>query len=124
MPIVVAVAAFGALGASARYGVDRFIEQRVVAVFPWSTLAINLTGCLAVGIATGALIDRHNLPAWLRVGVVVGFLGAYTTFSTFAQETFDLGKSRHLALAVANAGGSVAFGVAAVAVGLALGRSV
>jgi CrcB protein len=122
MPVVVAVALGGALGALARYGLDRFIEHHVVTVFPWSTFAVNMTGCLLVGLAVGALVDAHHLPAWLRVGVVVGFLGAYTTFSTFAQETHDLLDGGHLGLGLVNAVGSVAVGVALVTVGLAAGR--
>jgi len=123
MPVVVAVAVGGALGALARYGLDRFIEHRVVTVFPWSTFAINMTGCLLVGLAVGALVDAHHLPAWIRVGAVVGFLGACTTFSTVAQETHDLVDGGHLGLGLVNAVASVALGVGLVAVGLAAGRS-
>ena len=123
MPVVVAVAAFGALGALSRYGVDRLIEHHLVTVFPWSTFAINMSGCLLVGIATGALVDAHHLPAWIRVGAVVGFLGAYTTFSTFAQETHDLLDGGHVTLAVLNAAGSVAIGVVLATAGVAVGRS-
>jgi CrcB protein len=123
LPVVVAIAVGGALGALARYGLDRFIEHQLMTVFPWSTFAINLSGCLLVGVAVGALVDAHHLPAWLRVGAVVGFLGAYTTFSTFAQETHDLLHSGHVTLALLNAAGSVAIGVVFVTAGLALGRS-
>jgi fluoride exporter len=123
MPVVVAVAVGGALGALARYGLDRLIEHQVVTVFPWSTFAINLSGCLLVGLATGALVDAHHLPAWVRVGAVVGFLGAYTTFSTFAQETHDLLDGGHLTLALLNATGSMVIGVVFVTAGVALGRS-
>jgi CrcB protein len=124
MPIVAAVAVGGALGALARYGLDRFIEHHLFTVFPWSTLAINVTGCLLAGLAIGGIVERHEAPAWLRVGAVVGFLGAYTTFSTFAQETLDLLEADHAALGLLNTAASVATGVAAVYVGLALGRSV
>jgi CrcB protein len=123
MPVVAAIAVGGALGALARYGLDRFIEHHVVTVFPWSTFAINLTGCLLVGLATGALVDAHHVPAWVRVGTVVGFLGAYTTFSTFAQETHDLLDGGHVTLALVNASASVAIGVVFVTAGVALGRS-
>jgi fluoride exporter len=73
------VAAFGAAGALTRYGLDRFIEHRLLAVFPWSTFAINMTGSFVAGVAVAQLVDRHDAPAWVRTGVVVGFLGAYTT---------------------------------------------
>ena len=59
----------------------------------------------------------------MRTGVVVGFLGAYTTFSTFAQETQDLVSEGHSTLAVANAAGSVAVGVTLVVAGIAVGRT-
>jgi CrcB protein len=124
MPVALAVALGGALGALSRYGLDRAIERRAVSLFPWSTFAVNVTGCLAVGFLIAALVDRHHAPAWLRAGLVLGFVGAYTTFSTFAQETLDLVEERHVALALANAVGSVGLGLAAVALGAALGRSV
>jgi fluoride exporter len=123
MPIGLAVAFGGALGALARYGLDRLIEQRSVAVFPWSTFAINITGCLLVGVVVGALVDRHDAPAWIRAALVVGFCGAYTTFSTFAQETLDLVEARDYAIAVASISASVGLGVAAVMIGNAVGRA-
>lgn len=123
MPVAFAVTVGGAFGALARYGLDRLIERRSFAVFPWSTLLINVSGCFAAGIVIAALVDRHELPPPLRAGLVVGFLGAYTTFSTFAQETLDLTKGDHFGLALANALSSVAAGVAAVALGTWVGRS-
>ena len=117
------MAAFGAAGALTRYGLDRFIEHRLLAVFPWSTFAINMTGSFVAGVAVAQLVDRHDAPAWVRTGVVVGFLGAYTTFSTFAQETHDLFSEGHSTLAVANAAGSVAVGVTLVVAGIAVGRT-
>jgi CrcB protein len=123
MLLVLAVAAFGAAGALTRYGLDRFIEHRLLAVFPWSTFAINMTGSFVAGVAVAQLVDRHEAPAWVRTGVVVGFLGAYTTFSTFAQETHDLFSEGHSTLAVANAAGSVAVGVTLVVAGIAVGRT-
>jgi CrcB protein len=123
MLLVLAVAGFGAAGALTRYGLDRFIEHRLLAVFPWSTFAINMTGSFVAGVAVAQLVDRHDAPAWVRTGVVVGFLGAYTTFSTFAQETHDLFSEGHSTLAVANAAGSVAVGVTLVVAGIAVGRT-
>jgi CrcB protein len=123
MLLVLAVAAFGAIGALSRYGLDRFIEHNVLTVFPWSTFVINMTGSFAAGLTVALLVDRHDVPAWVRTGVVVGFLGAYTTFSTFAQETRDLLLEGHGTLAIANSLGSVAVGVTLVVAGIAVGRA-
>jgi fluoride exporter len=90
MPVIVGVALGGALGSSARYGLDRLIERRSAAVFPLSTFTVNVTGCFLIGLVSAALVERHYLPAWLRIGLVVGVVGGYTTFSTFAQEALDL----------------------------------
>jgi fluoride ion exporter CrcB/FEX len=79
MPIAVAVALGGAAGAVARWGLDRLIERRSLAVFPWSTFAVNVSGCLLIGIVVAALVDRHHTPLWLRAGLVMGLLGGYTT---------------------------------------------
>lgn len=122
MPIAVAVAIGGALGALTRYGVDRLIERRSFALFPVSTFTINLTGCLLVGIVIGSLVGRHQTPAWLRVGIVMGVLGGYTTFSTYAQETLDLLEAEDFGVALAYALGSIAAGVAAVLIGMRVGR--
>lgn len=123
MLLVVAVAGFGSVGALSRYGLDRFIEHHLLTVFPWSTFVINMTGSFAAGLAVALLVDRHDVPAWVRTGVVVGFLGAYTTFSTFAQETHDLLSEGQGTLAVANALGSIAVGLTLVVAGIAVGRT-
>jgi len=122
MPVSIAVAIGGALGSLARYGLDRLIERRSLSVFPWATFTINATGCLLIGIAIAALVDRHHLPAWLRVGVIVGLLGGYTTFSTFSQETLDLIEEGRLPVSILYATGSVAVGVAAAFLGMRAGR--
>jgi CrcB protein len=122
VPVALAVTIGGALGALARYGLDSLIERRTFSVFPWSTLLINASGCFAAGLVVAALVDRHHLPVALRIGLVVGFLGAYTTFSTFAQETVDLAKTHDYLLALANAAASVSIGLAAVVAGTLVGR--
>jgi len=124
MPLVFAVALGGALGAVSRYGLDRAIESRRSSSFPWATLAVNASGCLVVGFLIAAVVDRHDSPAWVRAGLVVGFCGGYTTFSTFAQETLELAEGRAVALAVTNVVVSVTVGVAAVFLGTRLGRHV
>jgi CrcB protein len=124
MPIVLAVALGGAFGAMSRYGLDRAIESRSSSSFPWATLVVNVSGCLLVGFLIAAIVDRHEAPAWVRAGLVVGFCGGYTTFSTFAQETLDLMEGRASALAVANVVVSVVLGLLAVFVGARLARAV
>ena len=123
MPVIVGVALGGALGASARYSLDRLIEQRSFSIFPWATFAINISGCFLIGMISASLVDRHHLPAWIRIGMVVGVIGGYTTFSTFAQEALTLFESRDAAVALAYAIGSVVIGIAAVYAGVALGRT-
>lgn len=119
---IAAIALGGMLGALSRYGVDVAIEQRSSAVFPWSTFVINVSGCLVVGVILAAIVDRHHSPQWLRLGLVVGFCGAYTTFSTFAQETLDLMEESRVAVAVANVAASATLGVIAVFVGERIGK--
>ena len=124
MPVVIGVALFGALGVLSRYGIDTFIERRSDAVFPWATFTVNVSGCLAVGFIIAALVDRHRAPAWLRTGLVMGFCGGFTTFSTFAQESLDLLQEGNQRIALAAVGGNVALGLAAVYLGARLGRAV
>jgi fluoride exporter len=124
MATIAAVAAGGSLGTLARYGLDVAIERRSFSRFPWSTLGINLSGCFLVGLLIAALVDQHHAPQWLRTGLVVGFCGAYTTFSTFSQETYGLLEEKALDLALLNATASVGLGMLAVLVGERLGRLV
>jgi fluoride exporter len=123
MPVIVGVALGGALGASARYALDRLIEARSESIFPWATFVINLSGCFVIGIVTATLVDRPHVPAWLRIGIVMGVIGGYTTFSTYAQEGLDLVDARDTAVAIAYLGGSVVLGIIAVYAGRSAGRA-
>jgi fluoride exporter len=123
MPVFLAVALGGAVGASSRYGLDRLIERRSFSVFPWSTFTINISGCFLIGFVIAALVDRHEAPAWVRAGLVIGVIGGYTTFSTFAQESLDLLRADDVALALLYSLGSLACGVLAVLGGTMLGRT-
>jgi fluoride exporter len=123
VPVIVGVALGGALGASSRYLLDRAIEARSFAVFPWSTFLINLSGCFLIGLITESLVDRHHVPAWIRVGLVVGVIGGYTTFSTFSQEALGLIEGRDLGVAALYAVGSVGIGILAVYAGSLAGRT-
>ena len=120
MPVVIGVALFGALGVLSRYGIDTFIERRSDAVFPWATFTVNVSGCLAVGFIIAALVDRHRAPAWLRTGLVMGFCGGFTTFSTFGLDTITLLRSGDSSLASLNVLVQVVGGLAGVYLAFAL----
>lgn len=78
---------FGAIGTVARYGLQGFVQERTGAAFPYGTLIVNLLGCFLLGgIAEYALTHLTIPPEW-RIGITVGFFGAFTTFSTFSWET-------------------------------------
>jgi len=121
MPVIIGVAFGGALGASARYGLDRLIERSLGGLFPWSTFLINVSGCFLIGLFSAAFVDRHHLPAWLRIGIVMGAIGGYTTFSTFAAEALDLDEIHHIAVSAAYLVASVGLGMVAVYFGTVAG---
>jgi CrcB protein len=117
------VALGGAAGAVTRYFVDGFISDRVSGAFPWGTLAVNLSGALVLGLLFALAVERGVLPGSIRGPVLTGFIGAYTTFSTLMLESWRLWEDGAHGIALVNAFGSVALGLAAVFVGLSLGRA-
>ena len=120
---VVGVAVAGALGALARYGLGGFIANRNHGAFPIETLVINVTGSLVLGFLFVLLTERFLPHPALRTALTVGFLGAYTTFSTFSLETFRLIEDGAIGLAVLNVGASIAAGLVAVYLGVVVGRA-
>ncbi len=84
------VAAGGAVGAVLRWITSRWGQGLVAGDFPLGTLIVNVLGCLALGLAIPALTRVFEVREEVRVGVIVGVLGAFTTFSTFGWETVDL----------------------------------
>lgn len=116
------VAAGGLLGVLARYGVMLASGDRDGSGFPFAILAVNLTGSFAIGLLAGAFMDRPEIPAWLRLGVTVGFLGGYTTFSTLSLDIVRLATGGRLGLAAIDALVSLVGGVAAAAAGLYAAR--
>jgi len=123
MPIVL-IAVGGAAGAVARYLVDATISQRWPSAFPWGTLAVNLSGSLVLGVLFALTVERGVLPASSRAPVMIGFIGSYTTFSTFMLESWRLVEDGAVGLAVANIVGSCLLGLVAVFIGLAIGRGI
>jgi CrcB protein len=111
----------GSLGVNARYWLGVWMSRWVSPQFPWATFAINVSGSFAIGFVTVAL--THWLPhPHIRLLVVVGFLGGYTTFSTFAYDALTLWEGGAPARSLANMVGSVAAGFVAVGLGVALAR--
>ena len=123
VPILL-IAAGGAAGAVSRYLVDAFISDRFGGAFPLGTFLINITGSFALGLLFALAIERSVLPADFRGPLMIGFLGAYTTFSTLMLESWRLVEDGAIALALANIAGSMVLGVVAVVAGLAIGRAV
>jgi CrcB protein len=107
----------GALGAPARYLTDLSVQRLHDSVFPWGTWAVNVVGCLVLGVVAGA-----GPPGWLLSLVGTGFCGALTTFSTFGFETVRLIEDDDRAAAVWNMLGSLTAGLVAVAVGWSVGN--
>ncbi len=115
---LLAVLAAGALGASARYLVERG-GRRAGHRFPWGTFVVNLTGSFAAGVVTGAALAQ-GFSGEARTIVGTGFLGAYTTFSTYTYEVVRRAEDGAAWTAVVYALGSIAVGVALAAAGLAV----
>jgi fluoride exporter len=113
----------GFFGAIARYSLGGFIGERVGGAFPWETFVINVSGCFALGFIFTLLTERFLPHPTLRIALTVGFLGAYTTFSTFAFETMRLAQDGAVALAALNLLASVGAGLLAVYAGTWAGRA-
>lgn len=124
MRTLVALGIAGALGALARYGVEGWVSQRTGDGFPWGTFAVNISGAFLLGFLFTLMTERLALAPWFRSAVTIGFLGAYTTFSTLSFETFRLAEDGEVILALANMLGSVTAGFVAVYLGVVAGRAV
>jgi CrcB protein len=111
------VAAGGAAGAVARYGLSGWIHDRVGFRFPWGTFIVNLTGSILIGFAMRYL-ETTTVTAEIRALITMGLLGAFTTFSTFSYETVGLLEKGELTKAAAFSLGSLLLGVAAVYAGM------
>lgn len=102
-----------ALGAPARYLLDRFVQSRHASDFPWGTLTVNVVGCFLIGFVVGT--------SWMPL-LGVGFCGGLTTYSTFSYETVKLLEQEKYRPALLNVVVSVVLGIAAASLGLALSR--
>jgi CrcB protein len=123
MPLIL-VGFGGFAGAITRYVVDGFVSDRTGGGFPWGTFLINITGSFVLGLLFALSQERAILPADIRAPVMTGFIGAYTTFSTWMLESWRLVESGAWPSALANLGGSLVLGLVAVFLGMTLGRAI
>lgn len=111
----------GAIGSVVRYAAGTALTSRFGARFPFGTFFVNITGSFLIGMAMTLLTERLPHP-YLRLLLVVGFLGGYTTFSSFEWETYSTVRGGGSWLGLANVAGSVVFGYLAVWLGAVLVR--
>jgi fluoride exporter len=121
---IVGIAIAGAFGALARYGLDGAVSHRSPGAFPWGTFVVNVSGSLALGFLFVLLTERFTVDPWIRSSLMIGFLGAFTTFSTLSLESYRLLEDGALGLALANSLGSLAAGLTAVYLGVVAGRAI
>ena len=111
----------GFIGAMFRYGMSGLVQCSIpLAAFPYGTLAVNMVGCLLIGIAVGLVDSRQLFGPEARLFVLIGVLGGFTTYSTFGYETFALLRDGDFLRALANVGVHVVLGLALVWAGYAI----
>jgi CrcB protein len=118
----IAVAIGGALGAMARYGVSTLVFDASSQRFPYATLSVNVLGSFLMGILFVLIVEKGLLPPEMRSILMVGFLGAFTTFSTFSLDALGLWQNGHLLLALVYALGTVVLCLAAISIAVWLTR--
>jgi len=119
MILLLAVSAAAAIGAPARYLLDKAIAGRRAGILPLGTMTINITGAFVLGLLVGLSLHQ-GLPKPVVTVAGTGFCGAYTTFSTFSYETMRLVEDGSIAEATWNVAASLVLGLLAAAAGLGL----
>jgi CrcB protein len=114
--------AAGGAGTVARYGLSGLVHRWYSGAFPWGTLAVNVLGSLIFGLLWSLAQERLVVNADIRTAALVGFAGGFTIFSTFAFETSQLLRDGAWWIVAANVGAQIGLGIAALFIGLALGR--
>ena len=119
---ITAIAVAGALGTLARYGLGGLAHRILGTGFAWGTLAVNLAGCLIIGMLLAFTTGRGMLPEQWRIPLTVGFCGAFTTFSAFGYETLRFIQDESWLLALGNVLLNVILGLGMVWLGLVAAR--
>ena len=114
------ISAGAIIGANLRYWVGLWASDHLGAAFPYGTLLVNVAGCFLIGLFYGLGASRMEITAELRLFFAIGFLGSFTTFSSFGYESISLLRSGDLWLALLNIVGNNLLGLGAVLAGLAL----
>jgi len=112
----------GALGTLSRYSLAGFVHRFMGASFPWGTLVVNFTGCFFAGLLWTLFESRWPVSGETRIVVLLGFFGAFTTFSAFILETGQLVRSAEWFYAGANVFGQMGLGFLALFAGVTLAR--
>jgi CrcB protein len=123
MNSVLCIAAGGAVGALLRYGVGRGVQGLFGGTFPYGTLAVNVSGCLLMGLLYVLLFERLDVRVEWRGALLIGLLGAYTTFSSLSIETLNLIEAGEALKAGVNVVLSAALCLAATWLGVAAARA-
>lgn len=111
----------GFIGAICRYGLSGLVQRNApLAVFPYGTLAVNMLGCLLIGIVVGLVDSRQVFNPEIRLFLILGLLGGFTTYSTFGYETFALLRDADYLRAVGNVTIHIVLGLALVWAGYAI----
>lgn len=114
----------GALGTLARYGLAGLVHRLDGSAFPWGTLVVNVLGCFLAGFLWTLLESRWPVSGETRTVVLVGFMGAFTTFSAFILETGEFVRAAQWTYAAANVVGQTGLGFVALFVGVVIGRMI
>ncbi len=120
----IAIAAGGALGAVARFAMSHQVYQTFGRDFAWGTLSVNVVGSFLMGLIAVLLVDKLDLSNEWRAFLMVGFLGAFTTFSTFSYETMQYIQIGEISKAVVNIGLSVLICLVAVWLGMLAAKQI
>lgn len=121
---VLLIGSAGFIGAILRYALSGFVHEHIpFSSFPYGTLTVNLIGCCIIGSLIGLFESRQIFSPELRLFLLIGLLGSFTTFSTFGYETFAMLRDGEHIRALANIGANTIFGIALVWLGYAITSS-